>query len=135
MSTKAERAAHANQLIKAISNHGRRFFWFDREQRTASMEVNERGRVYFVDDYTGKRIDTHYRGCWRGFSHGGTLRDLVEKLRDYIRDEIKIPIFYIAPNRGAIDGNFDMWGYGEDACKALQNEVASLPIIQLPSGE
>ena len=51
------------------------------------MEVDHRGKVWIIDDYSGKRVFTHetvWGGRWRGFSHGGTLRSLVEAFRDYI---------------------------------------------------
>lgn len=130
MTEKQERAEHANQLIKAIASHGRKFFWCESKSRTASIEVDQRGRIWLVDDYTGDRIYTHYQGRWRGFSHGGTLKYLVEAMREYIRTGRKISICQIAPNRGEMDGNRDMWGYGSDACAALKAEASGMPIIQ-----
>jgi len=124
---KSQRAEHANQLIKAIASHGRKFF--NRNDKTAEMYVTPNGAIYFVDDYSGKAIYTQYSGRWSGFSHGGTLKSLVERMRDYIRTGKKIHIGYIAPNRGAIDGGHDMWGYGSEACHALKAEAGKLEII------
>jgi hypothetical protein len=128
--TKQERVLHANQLIAAISRHGRRFFYSSSKGRTASMEIDSRGKVWFIDDYTGKRIYTHYERHWRGFSHGGTLKDLVKLMRDYIRTGERINIDFIAPNRGILDGSHDMWGYGDEACLACKNEARKLEIIK-----
>lgn len=130
MSIKAERAEHANQLIQAIASHGRKFFWCKSKSRTSSIEVDARGKVWFIDDYTGKRIYTHYEGHWRGLSHGGTLKYLIEAMRDYISKGQKISIRQIAPNRGEMDGNRDMWGYGYEACAALKLAVSHMPIIE-----
>lgn len=129
MNPKQERAEHANQLIAAIARHGRKFFYCESKNRTASMEVDSRGKVWFIGDYTGNRIYTHHEGRWRGFSHGGTLKLLVQLMRDYIRTGEQIRLHSIAPNRGQMDGNRDMWGYGAEACAALKAEVAALPII------
>src|SRR3546814_18480004 len=82
MNTKTERLTQANELIGLISSCGRRFFYNKTHDRIARLELCKRGRVYFVDDYTGKRIYTHRTGItsrWHGFSHGGPLRSLVER--------------------------------------------------------
>lgn len=126
---KSERAQHANQLINTIANHGRKFFLNQKNNKTAEMYVTPNGSIWFVDDYTGKAIYTQYDGRWRGFTHGSTLKQLVEKMRDYIRTGQQIDIRYIAPNRGAMDGGYDMWGYGKDACTALRADIYGLPII------
>ena len=128
---KTARLAHANALIRVISAHGRRFFWNEEAQRVASLELDPRGRVWFIDDYTGKRIYTQkttFTNKWRGFSHGGTLRDLVEAMADYIRTSQQINRHCIAPTR-SMDGGSDMWGYGPEACQAVRAEAFTLPIL------
>ena len=72
------RAVTANQMLEAIAGCGRRFF--SDSGNTSRFEVDERGRIWFIDCYKGRRIYTHYAGRWRGFSQGGTLRALVLKL-------------------------------------------------------
>ena len=127
MTTKQERVEHANALIRAISSHGRRFFYDREHDRIARMEVDANGKVWFIDDYSGKRIYTHYRYHWSGFSHGGTLRDLVIAMRDYIRVGTKIPRGYIAPARQWTDG--DVWGYGPVEAFAVRRECFVIPIM------
>lgn len=129
---KVERLAHANTLIQAVSAHGRRFFFHAPSGRVASLEMDGVGRVWFVDDYTGKRVythKTHIPSRWLGFSHGGTLRSLVEALRDYIVAGQQLDAWRIAtPRLNENDG--DIWGYGPEASAALREQVLSLPIFK-----
>jgi hypothetical protein len=102
LTLKRQRAEHVNQVIRVIADHGRRFFYSQAENRYASMEVDARGKVWFIDDYSGKRIFTHetvWGGRWRGFSHGGTLRSLVEGFREYIRTGEPMHRGYLGPER------------------------------------
>ena len=123
-----ERAEHVNELIGLIASHGRKFFWSEENQRNAHIEVDGLGRVWLYDDCTGARIYTHYvpfRSDWKGFSHGGTLRRLVELMRDYIVKGERIPMHFIAPM--AI--NYDAWGYGRVAAFELHVAAARNPAI------
>jgi hypothetical protein len=135
MASKVGRLAQANALIRAVSEHGRRFFFHAASGRVASLELDRVGRVWFVDDYTGKRIythRTHIPSRWMGFSHGGTLRSLVEALRDYIVAGQQIDAWRIAtPRLNEEDG--DIWGYGPEASAALRQQVLSLPIFKTPA--
>lgn len=130
-SERSARAEHANQLIRVIADHGRRFFWNEGRQRYASIEVDERGKVWFVDDYSGRRIYTHkttFGNGWMGFSHGGTLRSLVEKMRDYIMAGEQIHLDRIAPTM--IDGKTNLWGYERLAAYETRIKAMDLPIIK-----
>ena len=125
---KQKRVEHANQLISIIASHGRKFF--QGNDRMAKIEL-VRGRVWFIDDYRGARIYTNkttFGNDWGGFSHGGTMRSLVEKMRDYITAGVSIPLGHIAPTR-IMDGGHDMWGYGPEACIAVRAAAKELPII------
>jgi hypothetical protein len=108
---KAERLEHVNALIKIISDHGRRFFYNEQNNHVARMLIGPKGHLYFQDDYTGKAIYVAYQGRWSGFSHGGTLKALVERLAEYVRTGSCLSIDWIGPER------FDqsnIWGYSED---------------------
>lgn len=127
--SKVERLAHANALIKTISDHGRRFFYNARTGEVGKLELDARGRVWWIDDYRGARIYTAYAGRWRGFSHGGTLRDLICALREYIqRGELMHPE-YIAPTRSN-PGDGNIWGYSAEAAAAVRAEAHALPMFQ-----
>jgi len=111
METKQERADKVNELIKVIGDCGRHFFKY--QDRYAKAEIDHRGRVWWIDDYTQKRIYTHYPYRWRGFSHGGTLQDLVKRFRDYITKGEAVPSSRLGPWPDHYC-NGDLWGYGGD---------------------
>lgn len=124
---KAERLAEANRVIHAISNHGRQFF--RHEGRVAHLELR-RGRVYIVDDYTQKAVYTHettFSNRWHGFSHGGTLRHLVELMRDYVTKGEQIHPDYIGLKRAWSDGY--IWGYTAEAVAAVRAEIGASPMF------
>uniref|UniRef100_UPI004048BF6E hypothetical protein n=1 Tax=Shewanella baltica TaxID=62322 RepID=UPI004048BF6E len=122
-----ERVEHANALIKVIAEHGRKFF--EHKGALATLELDKNGKVWVVDEYTKARIYTHFSGTWCGFHHGGTLRDLVCAMRDYITKGTLIHIDWIAPTRRNPD-NGDIWGYGKEAAAAVRAAAAQLPIIK-----
>lgn len=134
---KQQRLEHANQLINIIAAHGRRFFFDQHSGRTAELFIGKRGRIWLADEYTGKLIYTHkttWTNKWRGFSHGGTLRGLVEMMRDYIITGSPIPAWYIGPERRQLtDGN--IWGYAPDAMQAVRDAAVKLPIIDEASND
>ncbi|MBF4990657.1 hypothetical protein [Methylophilus sp. QUAN] len=133
MSRKLERLEHANKLIQIIGSHGRCFFYSQSKQRFARLELRN-GRVYFIDDYTEKAIYTHNTGfgCgrWSGFSHGGTLKGLVEWLRDYVTKGQLLPRAVIGlPNLNFKTWKDNIWGYSEEAIITVRNEAFELPMF------
>lgn len=130
---KHQRAEHVNQVIKIIADHGRRFFYSQSVDRYASMEVDQRGMVWYIDNYTGKRIFTHetvWGGKWRGFSHGGTLKDLIKKFRDYIRTGEPLHPGYLGPERF---NDTNVWGYDEEGMRAVREHAGGLPVFRQPA--
>lgn len=114
------RATDANKLVGAIASCGRRFFdhtvtWGGRPREGGAVShfaVDASGRVWFVDGYRGDRIATLHPNCrWRGFSEGGTLRQLVEQLSRYVMWGAG-PDLILAWPKWACGG--DPWGYGDD---------------------
>ena len=126
MEVRQARVDQVNRLIHVIAEHGRRFFGHG--DRVSYMRLDRRGKVWFADAYTSKRIYTHYTGRWRGFTQGGTLRDLVCMMRDYIRtgDPIWARAFGPWP-KWICDG--DLWGYGAD----MQHVRDALVILDIPT--
>ncbi|WP_204366679.1 hypothetical protein [Shewanella sp. POL2] len=122
-----ERVEHANALIKVISEHGRKFF--DYKGTIATLELDKNGKVWVIDEYTKARIYTHYKGDWRGFNHGGTLKNLICLMREYITKGTQISIYWLAPAPKFCDGE-DIWGYGKEAAAAVRAAAAQLPIIK-----
>lgn len=131
LTTKRERCDLVNRAIRIIAAHGRRFFYCESKGTCASMEVDARGRVWFVDDYSQKRIYTHRPSYarWRGFSHGGTLRHMVELFRDYIRTGKPLHPGYLGQERE--DGS-NIWGYAPEAMAAVRAEAGALPVFRQP---
>ena len=119
-----ERMKHANDLIGVISKHGRRFFR-ERSGRVAEIVMSERGRLSWIDEYTGTKVSMERafgaEPTWRGFSHGGTLQSLAILMREYIKTGNKIPL-------GCIAGIH--WGYVWEATQACREEAKKLEIIE-----
>ena len=130
--TKKERVAEANRVLKIISSHGRRFFHYD--GRVTRFEVDERGHIWLIDRYTEARIYVAYRGQWKGFSEGGTLKSLCQALRDYIRTGEQISHKWFGPwPQYLCDG--DLWGYGAEAMEAVRREVLTTAAVAKPPAD
>jgi len=122
------RLSHANELVAAVSRHGRRFFYYEKGNRVALFEIDLAGRLWWRDEYTDARVYVAYRQRWRKFSNGGTLRSLVEALARYIREGTPIHSGHFGPwPEWYCDG--DLWGYGKEAMAALRAEIAGAPCI------
>lgn len=136
MSTKAEvkaaRVAQVNALITVISTYGRRFFYNATHKRVAQMVMGKGGHMYFVDDYTGKAVYVAYNGHWSGFSHGGTLRDLVKRLADYVRTGEPLAMHWIGPQRFD-DSN--IWGYAADELTKCRAAALGTGAIKSSGGD
>lgn len=132
LTAKQQRVAHVNQAIQIISEHGRRLFRCSRTGNVASMEVDERGRVWFHDYYTRKRIYTHstpFGNEWYGFTSGGTLRHLVERFRDYICTGNPLGQGLLGPQRF---NDSNIWGYEEEAMQKVRELAGALPVFSQP---
>ena len=127
---KHARLAHVNDLIRTISKYGRRFFYYKDKDRVAEMLISSSGHLYFLDDYTCELVYVAYSGRWRGFSHGGTLRGLIEALANYVRTGEQLSIGWIGPERLRItDGN--IWGYDPDEMAKCRAEAVLNPAIKV----
>ena len=133
LALKRQRAEQVNQAIRIIADHGRRFFYSQAGDRYASMEVDHRGKVWLIDDYSGKRVFTHetvWGGRWRGFSHGGTLKDVVKAFRDYICTGDPMFPGYLGPERF---NDSNIWGYDEEGMRAVRKQAGVLPVFDRPN--
>ncbi len=108
---KQDRLQNTNEFIAVIAGCGHKFF--NHKRRVGRFEMSTHGRIFFIDDYTEKRIYTHDNaGRWRGFTHGGTMRGLICGLRDYITKGETLRAGYFQP---IMDNGFENpWGYGDD---------------------
>ncbi|MDE1464814.1 hypothetical protein [Spartinivicinus poritis] len=117
--TKQQRLEAVNELIKVIASCGRCFFsenayGFKQVENPfiSTMEIDERGKIWFIDSETKERIYTHYQHRWKNFSQGGTLRGLIESFRNYISKGHQLRANYFQPDMG--NGFRNPWGYGDD---------------------
>lgn len=131
MSTKRERVEKVNELLLTISGCGRRFFHHN--GTVARMEVDARGRVWHHDAFSGKRIYTHHSGRWRGFTNGGTLRDLICRFQRYIVSGERLPAAMFGPYPDWYSGG-DPWGYGVDNMAIVRSAAAAAGLLE-PAAE
>ena len=120
---KEDRLEIANKFLKIISDHGRRFFFNKKDGFIANFKMKNH-RIYFVDDYTKKEIYLHYRFWGKGFSHGGTLKELVKALKEFIMGRQELPLNHLGPWRESMCGG-DLWGY-KDSMEAVRQECKKL---------
>ncbi len=132
MMTKEERIKDANYLILQISMFGRRFFYYPRENRVARFEVTLDGKLWFRDDYTDRRVYVAYKGHWRYFSHGGTMRRLVEGLTKWIRtgEPINFEAHFGPWPHWVCEG--DLWGYGHETMVTFRRSILPRKCVTAP---
>lgn len=118
------RCFYANQLLEVIASHGRRFFYCPKTERVARLVYDT--KVHLIDAKTGTKIVLRNNGSWTGFSHGGSLRELVTMMRDYVTKGTRIGMHFIGMERTFGDGN--IWGYPADALQACREAASLLPI-------
>jgi hypothetical protein len=115
------RLENVNSFLKVIAGCGREFF--KHKDFISYFEVSPAGKVFFIDYYTRKRIYTHHNGRWNGFTSGGTLKSLIEFLRDHIVKNTKMRISYLDPNN-------NYWGYEDEALMVVKKEALRLNIAE-----
>lgn len=120
------RCEYANRLIQVISSYGRCFFYSRQRDSVARLSFDR--RVYLHDE-SGATIEAKAASKWRGFSHGGTLRALVLKMRDYVMRGERIDPAYLGIDRQQGEGN--IWGYAPDQMRLCREAAQQLPIINV----
>ena len=138
MSTQAERldrCERANELVRVIGTHGRRFFWSEKYQRFGRFEVDDRGRVWWHDEYTSARVYCHVQWLGRGFHNGGTLNDLVRAMAAWVHRGERVPWWMFGPYRRWVCGDGDRWGYGHANMEPIREAAARLGVIDPPDRE
>jgi hypothetical protein len=128
LAARERRVKQCNDLLFVIGQNGRQFFFY--AGTISKLELDDRHRVWFIDSYSKKRIYTHYKYTWRGFTNGGTLHDLICAMRDYIvtgaekaRSRIQR---MLGPWPDYVCGG-DLWGYGE----SMENVRSSFSVLFL----
>jgi hypothetical protein len=132
--TRAERMAHVNEVICHVAAHGRRFFYYDRHDRTAAFELTASGRVRFRDECTDLLVDTGRERRWnpQRFSGGGTMQRLVAALGNYVSKGVKVDKRHFGPWADwKCDG--DVWGYGFEEMQKVREGIAGSDVIDWTS--
>jgi len=121
---KIDRLKIANDFIKIISDHGRRFFYWKGKVGYLKIKNN---RVYYVSESSDKEVcfSQSIHRIARKFSHGGTLMSLVVALRDYINGKDQLPLNHIGPWPKYLC-NGDLWGYGKYEMQKVRDEITEL---------
>lgn len=122
------RCEYANRLIEVISSYGRCFFYSRQHDAVARLIFD---RCVYLHDEGGARIEAKASVKWRGFSHGGTLRDLVLRMRNYVMRGERIDPAYLGIDRQQGAGN--IWGYDPDQMRLCREAAQKLPIINVVS--
>ncbi|WP_272962304.1 hypothetical protein [Alcanivorax jadensis] len=131
MNDQQERLNSVNEFIQIIAICGRKFF--RHKGNVSAMELDEQGRVWFIDDYTGHRIYTHYKHEWQSFTSGGTMKRLVEFFRDHIVSGDTLNPRYFEINKMWCSGH--PWGYPHGDLAMLDREARRLGIIRPTTGD
>lgn len=125
------RCEYANRLIQVISSYGRCLFYSKKNDQVAYLTYDH--RVYLHDEGSGQKIEVR-AGCpWPGFSHNGTIRDLVEQLRNYVMRAQRLDPVYIGIDK--LHGGGNVWGYAEDQIRLCRQAAAGLPVMGAESVE
>lgn len=123
------RCEYANRLIEVISSYGRCFFYSRQHDRVARLSFDQ--KVYLHDE-RGALIEAKATARrWPGFSHGGTLRDLVLQMRNYVMRGERIDPAYLGIDRQVGAGN--IWGYEPEQMRLCREAAQQLPIINVPT--
>ncbi|WP_219097765.1 hypothetical protein [Pseudomonas sp. UMAB-40] len=122
------RCEYANRLIEVISSYGQGFFYSRKNDSVARLSFDQ--RVY-LHDASGTMIEAKATSKWRGFSHDGTLRDLVLQMRNYVMRGERIDPAYLGIDRQLGGGN--IWGYPPEQMRLCREAAQQLPIINVPS--
>lgn len=118
---KSQRIKIANDIIRLIGGCGRNFF---NHQTVVSHFVLVSDRLRFHDSYSRKSIYVAYPGKWRGFTNGGTMRSLIENLRDFITHRAPIKAYFGPWPEWVCEG--DLWGYGKETMETLRADLQPL---------
>lgn len=120
------RVEKVNEFIRTAAQLGRRFFYHAPSWRVSQFKLDDRGRLWWHDSYHPENpIFTHYVGRWKYFTLGGTMRNLIENMREYIMHNTPLD-----PSLLGIEGfDPDPWQYGPDM-QQVQAKARQLQITR-----
>lgn len=117
----AARLERCNAIIRVIASHGRHFLSENSDRRGVLIEnpfiayfkLDPQGELWYVDRYSRKPILVRHQE-WPGFSDGGTLRIIIQRLAAHIVEDAPINPGYFGVSPEWMP---DHWGYGDDMPK------------------
>lgn len=120
--SKEERCIRANELILLIATTGRMFFNYEEHGGDISAFTVAKGRIYFIDGYTNKRIYAYGNQFFRRkFTQGGTMQALVLDIAEWIRTGKP------ANAKNGYGGVYcDHWGYPADDMAKIQRKAQEI---------
>lgn len=128
------RAEKANELIRVIATHGRGFFSRRDEKgdlNIARFQISRTNRIYFIQALENSRVNiTKEPYYWRGFEDGGTLKALVQSLKEYIKTGLPL----VGNHFGPWPYDCDIWGYGSKGMAAVRDAADRLGIKKKKAG-
>lgn len=125
---KRQRATRVNNLLKEMSFRGCHLLSTEVQ---AAFDVDDRGRVWYTDSYTGKRIYTHYSGSWKDFSLNKASEKFVRELRDHIsKGKVLDKNFFDALMKTPNFHQDLTWGYSEEDLASTRRTARKLFITR-----
>lgn len=125
-----KRVEAANQFIALIASRGRRFFEYVHHRtdggthtEVACFKRDDRGKLWFWNEWTCNWMYVSKYGPYKGFHHGGTLHSLVAALVDFIK----------SGNAYFHESFFNArhWAYSPEDMQELIEQGKSLGIIKV----
>ncbi|UDF17582.1 hypothetical protein LG951_05170 [Bacillus pumilus] len=111
-----------NELIKLIASIDRRTFYCESKDSVACFIFGKRGKLFFVDDYTGEWVYPYElgHGPANGFSHGGNMWELVNRFREFI----------ITGQYGHLRDYKEIWAYSREGCQKIRQKAKEIGFIE-----
>lgn len=119
----------ANQFINVIASHSHQYFRDKSSLRVAVLHLDAKSKVWIQDEYTQRLVNTHVDDDWDGFNHGGNLRNLVQRLRDFVVTGKALGNRYFTPALPEEPEN-NYWGYDDDSIMEVRSEGIRLGVIK-----
>ncbi|MGF6281856.1 hypothetical protein ABH908_000111 [Pseudomonas frederiksbergensis] len=131
--SKQDRLKAANEFIQVIAGCGHKYFLHEDSGVIARLDLDPdpEGKVWIIDEFTLKRVNTHKNNDWPGFNHGGGLRAFIQSVRDFIVSGSMMRAQYFTPTQPGESKN-NYWGYEDEALLAVREAGIRLGLVTEP---
>ena len=133
LAARSLRLQKVNELVVLIANVGRRFLRHN--DKIGRMATDCHGRLRWIDPYNDKNHYLHAPPCYllkKDFSEGGTMRQLVIDLRDFVLDGKQMNRYSFGPYPLWMSGG-DPWGYSMEDMSKVRDKAIALGIVSIPA--